>query len=281
MPLGRVACLLACFFVAASAWGGPVPGAVHNWDAGLDLSDNGVWEDTGTQADRPWTLSGPARIEVDGPGILTHAYRFDGVDDTALAFAENRSGNHDTSFELWFRPQGLTSDGTVRPMFEHGNGPRGVSLGLLGDTLVFAYGASPDFNSLSFDLDAGDDGLDNPHFIQAVGVIDDAGNQMRLYVDGALAASVGIASASNNDFSSNDDLGLGMNQSQGGGGQSAPGYTWGGAFGGDIALLREYRFDFTDAEALQNYLHITTPEPAAWLLAALALAGAASTRRAS
>lgn len=285
----RGVCVVFCVGISLSEWNpsaeaGPVPGAVHNWVAGEDVTANGIWEDNGTQADRPWTLQGPTRIDVNGPGILTHAYHFDGVDDTALAFAENRSGNHNTSFEIWFRPNGLTSDATVRPLFEHGNDPRGVSLGLKGDTLVFAYAASPDANSLTFDLDAGDNGLDNTHFIQAIGVIDDTDNQMRLYVDGALAASTSISSSTNNDFTSNDDLGLGRNQSQGGGGQSAPGFTWGGAYAGDIALLREYRFDFGAPEALQNYRHITAPEPGTLALAGLALAalarvGAATRRR--
>lgn len=254
-----------------------VPGAVHNWVAGEDATANNLWEDNGTQADRNWQLSGPQRIAVDGPGIITHAYQFDGVADSAFTAAENRSGVHDTSFELWFRPSALPSGTTVRPIFEHGNDPRGVSFGLRGDTLVFVYGANPNFGSLTFDLDVGDDGLDNGHFIQAVGVVDDTTDQIRLFVDGQAAASRAIATT--NDFTSNDDLGLGSNQSQGGGGQNAPGFNWGGSYAGDIAILREYRFDFTAAEALQNYRHVTTPEPSALALVSVGVVLIALARR--
>ena len=172
-----------------------VPNPAHNWDASTDTNGNTTWEDTGTQADRPWTLAGPlgahatgpSRVAVSGLTTISHAYDFDGVDDNGSASSENRSGNHNTSFELWLKPREfpVTTAGTARVIFEHGNGPRGVSFGIAGSNLLFAYTASPDLGLISYNLDLGGNGIDNTDFIQVVGVIDDTNNQLRLYVDGA------------------------------------------------------------------------------------------------
>jgi len=129
---------------------GIVPGAVHEYDANQDTDGDQIWEDLGTQADRDWTLFGPAGPNLTGPTrtavssatTITHAYNFDGIDDAAVTPSENRSGNHDTTFEIWFRPD-LFPTGDVRTIFEHGNGNRGVSFGLSEETLVFAYGGGP------------------------------------------------------------------------------------------------------------------------------------------
>jgi hypothetical protein len=254
-----------------------IAGAVHDWNANTDTDGNAVWEDTGTLANRHWSMAGsqgpngtPHRVPVSSATTITHAYSFDGLDDRGEALLENRAGNHNTTFEVWFKPDGLPM-GQALPIFEHGNGPRGVTIGLSGDLLVLAYAASPDSASLSMDLDLGDDGLDNLEFIQVIGVVDDTNNQLRLYVNGANEQVAGIASS--NDFTSNDDLGLAANVGQGGGGQNATPYTWDGLFAGQIAIVREYRFAFGSAEARQNYQAIAVPEPSAVCLALSGILG--------
>jgi len=249
---------VAMLVPAAAAPAATIEGAVHVWDAAVDQDGDALWQDTGLQADRDWHLSGPQRVAVASATRLTHAYDFDGVGDEAWALAENRAGNHDTTFELWFKPTVLPS-GSARPIFEHGNTPRGVTIGLSGDQLVLAYKANPNAAHLAFDLDQDNDGIDNSDFIQAVAVIDDTNDQLRLYVDGSKVQVAPLAASS--DFTSNDDLGLGHNAGQGGGGQASTAHDWDAFFDGQIALLREYRWAFTDAEVRQNYHAIAVPEP--------------------
>jgi len=69
---------------------GVLPGAVHNWDAALDETDNALWEDTGSLANRDWSLTGPTGPNPNGPqrvpaasaAQITYTYNFDGVDDS-------------------------------------------------------------------------------------------------------------------------------------------------------------------------------------------------------
>lgn len=271
---------LAVLGLATSANGQIVANPAHNWVANTDNDGNAIWEDTGTQADRPWSLTGPlgsnsngpARIAVSSTTSITHAYDFDGTDDVGTAAAENRSGNHNTSFELWFQPDEfpVTAANTARVLFEHGNGPRGVSLGIAGTNLIFVYAASPDTGQLTFNLDVGGDGIDYPDFIQVVGVIDDTNNQMRMYVNGGNEQVRAIATSS--DFTSNDSLGLGAVTGQGAGGADASSLTWTGNYDGRIAIAREYRSAFTTAQATQNYNAIAVPEPTSsfwWFVGAL------------
>jgi hypothetical protein len=251
-----------------AAHGQLISGAAHRWDASADVDGNSIWEDTGTLGNLDWTLSGPSgssagpqRVAVTTSTAITHAYDFDGVDDAGAAATENRGDNHDTTFELWFRPSTLVA-GSARPIFEHGNAPRGITIGLSDDLLVLAYAASPDSASLSFDLDADDNGIDNLGFIQVVGVVDDTNDQLRLYVDGGNEQMVSLGGGTN-DFTSNDELGLAFNQGRGGGGQDGSTLVWDGVFAGQIGVLREYRSAFGVAEVSQNYVAMTVPEPSA------------------
>jgi len=280
-PHGQCAATLVAVVVGTvTAWGPDlalaniVPGAVHEYDANQDADGNQTWEDLGTQLDRDWTLSGPTGPNLTGPTrnavssatTITHAYNFDGVDDAAIASSENRSGNHDATFELWFRPD-LFPTGDVRTIFEHGNSPRGISFGLSEDTLVFRYRAgSASSGELTFDLSA----IGITDFIQAVGVIDDTDDQIRLYINGGSEQTLDIGTFA--DFTSNDDLGLASNQDLGGGGQNGSAFTWSGFYDGDIALLREYRTAFDVAQVQQNYAALTVPEPSTAALASLLFA---------
>jgi len=247
-----------------------VPGAVHEYDANQDTDGDSTWEDLGTQADRDWTLFGPTGPNSAGPvrtavssatTTISYAYNFDGVDDAAVALSENRSGNHDTTFELWFRPD-LFPTGDVRTIFEHGNNPRGVSFGLMENTLLFTYRAgSASSGELMFDLSS----IGIADFIQVVGVIDDTNNQIRMYINGENEQTLAIGNST--DFTSNNDWGLAGNQESGGGGQDASAFTWGGFYDGDIALLREYRTAFGLAEVQQNFAAFAVPEPSTATLA--------------
>jgi len=260
---------MAVFLGAMTIWGHDlasiaqadiVSGAVHQYDASKDADGDSFWEDLGTQADRDWTLfgpngpnpSGPTRFAVSSATTITHAYNFDGVDDAAITSPENRSGNHDATFEFWFRPDQYPT-GDVRPIFESGNSPRGLSFGLLTDTLLFTYGAGfTESGELAFDLSA----IGINDFIQVVGVIDDTNDQMRLYINGGNEQTLSIGA--NNDFTSNRENGLASNQ-DGGGGQENSAFTWSGFYDGDIALLREYRFAFSLEEVQQNFAAISSP----------------------
>jgi len=237
-----------------------ISGAVHQWDASLDDGVDSVWEDTGTLATQSWRLLGSGGTNVNGPQWgsvastlgMTHAYDFDGVDDRGLVGPENRTGNHDTSFELWFRPDGLATGADAWPIFEHGNEPRGLTIGLSDDLLVFLYAAGHGtYADVTFDLDVDDNGIDNPDFIQVVAVVDDTSDELRLYVDGGNEQSIPVEES--NDFTSNNELGLAQNNGNGGGQMESP-YPWlSGEFSGEIALLREYRTAFTLAEVEQNF----------------------------
>lgn len=271
LPLNTFATVAATALVlaiAASAQASPVPGAAHLWDASVDDGVDAIWEDLGTSANQDWGLWGPGGENPGGPTWgpvssalgVTHAYDFDGDDDRARAPPENREGLHNSSFELWFRPDGFPS-GNARPIFENGNEPRGLTIGLAGDLLVFVYAAGHETHAdLTFDLDIDDNGIDNADFIQVVAVVDDSNDQIRLYVDGGneQVESVGLES----DFTSNNDWGLARNNENGGGQRDSP-YSWGGAFDGQVALLREYRTAFTPVEVQQNFAALAGAESSA------------------
>jgi len=274
------ATIVAIVLSVVSLWGpssigrveaGVIPGAVHEYDAGQDADGDQIWEDLGTQADRDWTLfgstgpnpAGPVRTTVTSATTITHAYNFDGVDDAAIASAENRGGNHDTTFEFWFRPDVFPTGNNVRTIFEHGNNSRGVSFGLMENTLLFTFAASSsNSGELAFDLSP----IGITDFIQVVGVIDDMNDQMRLYINGGNEQVLDIGAG--NDFTSNRDWGLASNQA-GGGGQNGSAFLWDGFYDGDIALLREYRTAFDLAEVQQNFAAISVPEPSTAILASL------------
>jgi hypothetical protein len=105
-----------------------------------------------------------------------------------------------------------------------------------------------------------DDGLDRLDFTQVIGVVDDTRDQLRMYVNGANEQSISLATGAN-DFTSNDDLGLGQNQGLGGGGQAGSGFTPTISFAGQIAVIREYRTAFGAAEAQQSFSAMMVPEP--------------------
>jgi len=274
------ATVLAVVLGTVAAWGlgltglaqaGVVPGAIHEYDASQNADGNLFWEDIGTLDNRDWTLSGPSgpnpggptRTAVSSATTITHAYNFDGDDDVAISLSpEIRSGsNFDTTFELLFRPDLFPTDDGVRTIFDYGNTNRGVSLGLMQDTLVFVYGAASDGSEeLTFDLSS----IGITDFIQVVGVVDDTNDEIRLYVNGGNEQVIDDI-GSNSRFISKDGWGLANNADKGGGGQAGSAFIWDGFFDGDIALLREYDTAFSLAEVQQNFAAL--PEPSTATLA--------------
>ncbi len=249
----------------APTYAGVLPGAVHNWDAAVDDNGDDFWDDTGTQPHN-WFVRGAARKAVSSATSISHAWYFDGIDDDATVELGNRDGNHDTTFEIWFRPDGLPS-GDVTTVVEFGNTPRGISVGLDEDILVIQYGANPHFLETTFDLDMGDDGIDTTDFMQVVFVVDDTNDQLRTYLNGG--DETVLASGDPSDYSSKDVSGLGHINGKGGGGLDGSGRVWptDAYFRGEIAVIREYWQAFDAGEVAQSYRALSIPEPATWSLA--------------
>jgi len=269
--VGVASCLLATEITEAQI----TPGAVHEWIADLDADGDSVWEDLGSQADHDWSLSGPRRVNVSSGYKIQTAYEFDGMDDEASADGENRNGDHTSSFELWFRPLSQPAGGS--PIFEHGNQPRGISFGLVADQLQFVLTDGSDSVRLSHDLDVGDNGFDTDDFWQAVAVVDDSNDLLKLYVNGQLRGTQALVGS--NDFTSNDEWGLGRNINRGGGGQDAATIAWDLPFHGQIGILREYRFALSDAEVANHHRVMLVPEPTTSVLSGLGCVALAAMNR--
>ena len=229
-----------------------IAGNTLNYDAAND--SDGVWNDDNGTAGYDWTLSGfgtdtshttsPATAY---PGI-TAAYQFTGSPASGAVMPTMNSlpGNPtdaSASFELWFRPNTLTG---TQMLFETGATVDGTSIYLNGTNLVFATrdnGAVPDQVSVDLATIYTDP---TAEFIQLVGVIDMAGSQIELFVDGI---SRGTAALSGVDWAGGNASGLGRVNSSAAAGS--------GNFNGDIALLRFYEQALTAAEADTNFRAIS------------------------
>jgi uncharacterized repeat protein (TIGR03806 family) len=149
------------------------------------------------------------------------------------------------TFELWFKPNDLSGK---RVLFETGGTNTGVSLRLNGSNLEFAArdGSRPDPARRAGLVSTSLAGLGLDEFVQAVGVIDLAGDRLRLYVDGELATE-GTFFGDNWDDGNATALGA-LRGSLGG----AQGTGFGG-FGGQIAIMRLYGRALSDQEVTENF----------------------------
>ncbi|MFP4055780.1 MAG: LamG-like jellyroll fold domain-containing protein [Candidatus Brocadiia bacterium] len=227
-----------------------------NWDAAEPGGDpaNQWTSNLSTIGEKAWHFGSqkPALLGTDPsafPGI-GDAYVFDDADEATRGSFEGFGGDTDpASFEMWFRPATLSRP--EQTLVESGGGWYGFSLTLDGDTARFGVTTNKGGATHAAKAPLSPSG----EFTQAVGVIDQAGGETRLYLNGEMARLDDHAA---NDWVGNNDAGLGC---QGGG--HTGGFTSKGPFSntfhGDIALLRYYQDQaLGHPDVLQNY-HAVRP----------------------
>ncbi|MCP3670203.1 MAG: hypothetical protein GY814_07185, partial [Gammaproteobacteria bacterium] len=190
------------------------------------------------------TLTNSPQTSYSG---ISQAYQFNGSGGGIMESLQDISGDptdSDASFELWFRPESLSGE---QILFETGATTDGMVLYLSGNNLVFATrdnGVSPD--QISVDL-TGIQADPTAEFIQAVAVIDKAGSQIELFINGV---SKGFAGLTGVDWAGGDNTGLGQVN-----GNVAAGN---GQFNGDIAIVRFYEKALTESEVQDNFSAISS-----------------------
>ena len=190
------------------------------------------------------------------PGIVS-AYQFSGTNSGAVM--PNMEGlpgdptNNSASFEIWFRPDVLSTSSGQQMLFETGGVTNGTSLYLDNTLLKFATRAGGfAADEVSVDLAAL---YANPttEFIQVIGVIDLSGDQMKLYIDGSLRATKLFTGMNGSDWSGPDGAGLGRVFNDISFGPVAGS----GTLDGDVAIFRFYEKALTATEATANFKAVT------------------------
>jgi len=265
---------------------GTTLGVSLNYDASLDDDGNRKWEDTiGTAGGTfDWSLSsGVARTTAPDasahPGI-SHAYVFGGSDKGTMTTLEKVVSNPtdaSASFEIWFRPADLDDIGT-EVLFETGGNVDGLSFTLDGSVLRFKAKNQGQNAEATFDLLAltthpfSRDPYEE--FIQAVGVVDLEVDHVLLYVNGQYASAASATGTPFKDWAGGDGSGLaGVNGTLN---------TNGGAFDGEIAILRFYDWKLSSSDVRESYTAVSgiiIPEPATLSLLALGALGLLARRR--
>jgi len=263
---------------------GTTLGVSLNYDASLDDDGNRKWEDTiGTAGGTfDWSLS-TGVTRTTGPDAsahpgISHAYVFGGSDKGTMATLTSVVTNPtdaSASFEIWFRPADLAGIGT-EVLFETGGSGDGLSVTLDGSVLRFKAKNQSQSAEATFDLL----GLTahpfsrDPYeeFIQAVGVVDLEDDHVLLYVNGQYASAASATGTPFKDWAGADNSGLaGVNGTLN---------TNGGAFDGEIAILRFYDWTLSSSDVRESYTAVSgiiIPEPAT--LSLLALGALALLRR--
>lgn len=231
-------------------------GLVLDYDAALDVSGDNVWDNAAGGANAV-TFGQPSSVipvtDASFPG-LSAAYA-----NESVGGAEGLNGffeqggparsRQDATFEVVFRIDD-TNAGTDQVLMEVGGAARGVAFVLNGDQLTFNVdGDAADIN-LTQTLDAG--------WHQAVGVIDVAGGSdtVTLFLNGEEVSSLGGQTIG--DWAGGNISGVGKGSSSVTGVSSGTG----SPFHGDLAITRYYQNNaFTSAEAMQNYLALTSAGP--------------------
>ncbi len=233
----------------------PVSPPLLAYDATADTDGNTAWENTTGVTGRDWALAtGAGAVVRDGsdnaPSVagLEAAYVFSGAAPPSggRSLHLDAYGTGSASVELWFRPDD-PSGGGKQVLWETG-GDTGASLTREGATLRFAVddgGAAPQgaLAEASFSARPGWDG-----FVHVVGVIDLAGDVVRLYADGVEADAETAAVVHDWCGTSYSGLGTIVDASSAetadgghlGGNDLLGGGTGYGPFDGRIALFRFY-----------------------------------------
>lgn len=255
---------------------GATLGVILNYEASLDDGANNQWEETiGTGGSLDWTVNNVAHVAVTTghPGI-THAYEFDGSDKGTMSSFESVPGNPtnaSASFEIWFRPADLAGIGT-EVLFETGGSGDGLSVTLDGSVLRFKAKNQGGNAEATFDLLAltthpfSRDPYEE--FIQAVGVVDLDYGHVLLYVNGQYASAASATGTPFGDWAGTDGSGLA--------GVNGTVNTNGGAFDGEIAILRFYDWKLSSSDVRESYTAVSgiiIPEPATVSLLALGALG--------
>ena len=268
---------LAMMTVAISASALPASAAMIttgftlNFDAGLDTSDNGIWESTEAVQTHNWQLGDQVSLNsspITGFSGITGAYVFPASGSnsssnkaTAPSY-QSITGNptdNSASFEIWFRPDSLTNGDQV--LWETGGGVDGSSFTIL------------DGNTLRFTMKNGSRNMvietlisQTSEFIQAVATYDNPNGSLSLYLNGGL---VGTETNNNvNDWAGGNGSGLGgRNGTTGGNG--AQGNLNFGTFEGEVAIFRFYESALSESQVEQNFNAIASnteiPEPSSTL----------------
>lgn len=240
-----------------------------NWDAGLDTGGDAQWvSSVNSGGNTSFNFANGAQTPTDVsassnfPGIQ-QAYSMPGARGGAVTFdaitipSGTNASIQDASFELIFRPVDLDNNYFL---FETGGNGSGLGIFTRGTDLVFrAQTSATDEGDAEVTHTLTPDDLNQFH--QVVGTINvDAAagnNSIFLYLNGSL---IGTDSATGvlSDFAGGDTSGLGT---LGGGSltgidNSLVGTTFTN-FNGDIAALRYYDRELTQAEVEQNFDAIT------------------------
>ncbi|MEZ5385267.1 MAG: autotransporter-associated beta strand repeat-containing protein, partial [Prosthecobacter sp.] len=246
-------------------------GLTLSFDANQDQDGNGRWESLvgGSTLDLlldPLVLRSTAPLTSGFAGI-TNTYSFPG---SGIAEATNALGaqftaagtgtiqsltniagdptNNPASWEIWFRPDSLSTSGVDQVLFEDGGGT-GISLSVKDG--ILSARKLPTLAVKTFDLST----LTPGEFIQAVATYNTTTNVLELFVNGV---SVGGAAAtsSGGDWSGSDPAALGTRggSNMGGFGNGSSGVA---SFDGDIAAFRFYESILSSTDVMNNYNAVT------------------------
>lgn len=191
-------------------------------------------------------------------GSVTQAENAIAFNGTLGGFAEEFASVDGTvSFEILARPGALT-DGTA-VLFETGGSPNGLAISLDLNTTDATPTPVVRLRTETLFLDGSLVGIDTSDFIHIVAVFD-SGNELKLYLNGALAAS---GSFSDTDTSGTNNAGLGT-YNDGGHANSLP-----NNFIGDIAVFGFSQDVASDSDVLDRYNNDIIPEPSSMALLGL------------
>jgi hypothetical protein len=240
----------------SSANVGPITaGAALDFRSGVDIV-TGDWQNS--LGDGQWEIpavatavssfigiNGLSVASFDGAGLTAGvgAATYDvntGTSDQSLA--QQLDDGSDATFELWFKAADAAGN---EVLFETGGTDDGVSMRLNGTVVEYYVQANGELTLTSFDLSTL--GIDpSNEFVQIVGTLDGNGTNIVLYVNGSRVDTATHADVID-DWSSNNDAGMGSTDSTIAGGGSA------GAFTGEIAIFRVYESELTSAQVTDNF----------------------------
>ncbi|MBK1833279.1 sulfatase-like hydrolase/transferase [Roseibacillus ishigakijimensis] len=179
----------------------------HN--ASSDEDGNAVWEEAVGPGGREWSLAESVTRSSGDPApdlaFIEAAYQFPGGTNRPAGGLSNHLdafSQDDASIELWFRPQSLPV--AVPQVLWESGGEVGASFVLEGNSFKFAVD-NQSTGAVAEGVLA--PAAERNGYLHAVGVIDLAGDEIRLYLDGVLVSSQAIPAVE--DWCGTSDSGLG------------------------------------------------------------------------